>query len=204
MTVSVQSREADTRSGRRLEILTLGWNVVEAGVAITAGVTAGSIALIGFGADSVVESLSSVVLLWHLRWSEADPGRERRALRLVGVCFLLLAAYVGFDAMVALVRRDVPEASLVGIGLSALSLIVMPILARAKVRVAGRLDSAALAADARQTSLCAYLSAILLGGLALNAALGWWWADPAAALLMVPIILRDGMQALRGEACDCH
>jgi divalent metal cation (Fe/Co/Zn/Cd) transporter len=204
MTVPVHSREADTRRGRRLEILTLGWNVVEAGVAITAGVAAGSIALIGFGADSVVESLSSVVLLWHLRWAEADPGRERRALRLVGVCFLLLAAYVGFDAMVALVRREVPEASLVGIGLSALSLIVMPILARAKVRVAGRLDSAALAADARQTSLCAYLSAILLGGLALNAALGWWWADPAAALLMVPIILRDGMQALRGEACDCH
>jgi len=199
------SRELDTHHGRRLEWLTLGWNVTEAAIAIGAGIMAGSIALIGFGADSVVESLSSLVLLWRLQSSEADEHRERLALRLVGVCFLLLAAYVAVDAALSLVHGERPDASLVGISLSVVSLIVMPLLARAKRRVAGRLASAALAADSRQTDLCAYLSAILLGGLALNAAFGWWWADPVAALVMVPIIVREGTQALRGEVCDdCH
>ena len=199
------SREADTRSGRRLEYFTLGWNVTEAAVAITAGVIAGSIALVGFGADSVIESLSSLVLLWRLQSHEADERRERLALRLVGVCFLILAAYVAFDAAHSLIRREPPHASFVGIGLSVVSLIVMPLLARAKRRVAARLGSAALAADSRQTGLCAYLSASLLVGLALNAAFGWWWADPVAALIMVPVILREGTQALRGEGCDdCH
>ncbi len=198
-------READTRSGRRLEYFTLGWNVTEAAVAITAGIVAGSIALVGFGADSVVESLSSMVLLWRLKSHEADERRERIALRLVGVCFLMLAAYVAFDAAHSLIRRELPDASFVGIALSIVSLIVMPLLARAKRRVAARLDSAALDADSRQTALCAYLSAILLGGLALNAVFGWWWADPVAALIMVPIIIREGTQALRGEVCDdCH
>jgi divalent metal cation (Fe/Co/Zn/Cd) transporter len=127
------------------------------------------------------------------------------ALRLVGGCFLLLAAYVLFEAVHALLRHEVPAPSPLGIGLAVLSLIVMPLLARAKRRVAGRLRSAALAADSRQTDLCAFLSAILLGGLALNAAFGWWWADPAAALIMVPIITREGVLALRGEVCDdCH
>lgn len=199
------AREADTRSGRRLEYFTLGWNVTEAAIAITAGVFAGSIALVGFGADSVIESLSSLVLLWRLQSHEADERRERLALRLVGVCFLILAAYVAFDAVHSLIRRELPDASFVGIGLAVVSLIVMPVLAGAKRRVAARLDSAALAADSRQTDLCAYLSAILLGGLALNAAFGWWWADPVAALIMVPIIIREGTQALRGEVCDdCH
>ena len=199
------SREADTRSARRLEYFTLGWNVTEAAVAIFAGVIAGSIALVGFGADSVIESLSSIVLLWRFQSHEADERRERLALRLVGVCFLILAAYVAFDAAHSLMRRELPEASLVGIALAIVSLIVMPLLARAKRRVAARLDSAALAADSRQTDLCAFLSAILLGGLALNAAFGWWWADPVAALIMVPIIIREGTQALRGEVCDdCH
>lgn len=202
---SCVSRAADTRSGRRLEYFTLGWNVTEAAIAITAGVFAGSIALVGFGADSVIESLSSLVLLWRLQSHEADERRERLALRLVGVCFLILAAYVAFDAAHSLISRELPDASFVGIALSVVSLIVMPLLARAKRRVAGRLDSAALSADSRQTDLCAYLSAILLGGLALNAAFGWWWADPVAALIMVPIIIREGMQALRGELCDdCH
>lgn len=174
-------------------------------MAIGAGLAAGSIALVGFGADSVIESLSSIVLLWRLQAHEADEERERRALRLVGGCFLILAAYVAFDAAHALIRREPPEASWVGIAVAAVSLIVMPLLARAKRRVAARLESAALAADSRQTDLCAYLSAILLGGLGLNAALGWWWADPVAALVMVPIIVREGVQALRGEVCaDCH
>jgi divalent metal cation (Fe/Co/Zn/Cd) transporter len=199
------AREADTRSGRRLEYFTLGWNVIEAAVAVGAGLLAGSIALVGFGVDSVIESLSSVVLLWHLRSHVADEARERRALRLVGVCFFVLAAYVAVDSGLALLRREAPDASLVGIALAIVSLIVMPILARAKRTVAARLDSAALAADSRQTDLCAYLSAILLGGLALNATLGWWWADPVAALAMVPIIFREGMQAFRGGVCgDCH
>lgn len=201
----VTSREADTRGGRRLEWFTLGWNVTEAVVSIVAGILAGSVALVGFGADSIVESLSGLVLLWRLQSHEADEHRERLALRLVGVCFLILAAYVAFDAAGSLLRREAPDASWVGIGLAVASLIVMPLLARAKRRVAARLDSPALVADSRQTDLCAYLSAILLGGLALNAALAWWWADPVAALLMVPIIIREGVQALRGEVCaDCH
>jgi len=199
------SRRHDTHRGRRLEYFTLGWNVIEAAVAIAAGALAGSIALIGFGADSVIESLSGLVLLWRLRSHEADERRERLALRLVGVCFLILAAYVALDAALSLIRRELPEASLVGIGLSVASLIVMPLLARAKRRVASRLNSASLAADSRQTDLCAWLSAILLCGLALNAAFGWWWADPVAALIMVPIIAREGVEALRGEVCDdCH
>lgn len=202
---SCNLREADTRRGRQLEYFTVGWNVTEAAVAIGAGLLAGSIALIGFGVDSVIESLSGLVLLWRLRSHEADERRERLALRLVGVSFLILAAYVAYDAAHTLIRRELPDASFVGIGLSIVSLIVMPLLARAKRRVAARLDSAALAADSRQTDLCAYLSAILLGGLVLNAALGWWWADPVAALIMVPIIVREGRQALRGEVCsDCH
>lgn len=199
------AREADTRSGRRLEYFTFGWNVTEAAVAIAAGTAAGSIALVGFGADSIIESLSGLVLLWRLQSHEVDERRERLALRLVGVCFLILAAFVAFDAAHSLIGGEFPDASVVGIVLSVVSLIVMPLLARAKRRVAARLDSAALAADSRQTELCAYLSAILLGGLALNAAFGWWWADPVAALIMVPIIIREGTKALRGEVCgDCH
>lgn len=200
-----ETRGADAAQGRRLEYFTLGWNVVEAAVAIGAGVAAGSIALVGFGTDSVIESLSGAVLLWRLQAHAADEARERRALQLVGWSFLLLAAYVAFEAGRDLLRQEPPETSFIGIGLAVASLIVMPLLARAKRRVAARLDSRALAADARQTDLCAWLSAILLGGLGLNALLGWWWADPVAALVMVPIIAREGGQALRGETCaDCR
>ena len=199
------SRGADTRRGRRLEYFTLGWNVTEAAVAIGAGSLAGSVALVGFGADSVIESLSGAVLLWRLRRHTQDEARERRALRLVGVTFLILAAYVAWDACHSLLSREEPHASLTGIVLAGVSMVVMPLLARAKRRVAARLESRALHADSRQTDLCAWLSAILLGGLGLNAWLGWWWADPVAALLMVPIIAREGAQALRGEECaDCH
>ncbi len=195
----------DFARGRRLEYLTVGWNVTEAAVAIGAGLAVSSIALVGFGVDSVIESLSAGVLLWRLHGHPADAARERQALKLVGGSFLALAAYVGFDAVKSLLMREPPEASLVGILLAVASLIVMPLLARAKRRVAARLQSQALAADSRQTSLCAYLSAILLGGLVLNAWQGWWWADPVAALVMVPIILREGIDALRGKVCcDCH
>jgi divalent metal cation (Fe/Co/Zn/Cd) transporter len=199
------ARDAYTRKGRRLEYLTLVWNVAEAAIAIAAGLNAGSIALVGFGADSVIESLSSIVLLWRLRTHRADERREQLALRLVGVSFLILAGYVAFEAVHSLISREPPDASFVGIVLSVASLIIMPLLARAKRRVAARLNSAALRADSRQTDFCAYLSAILLGGLALNAAFGWWWADPVAAVVMTPIIIREGIQALRGKVCnDCH
>lgn len=198
-------RDANVRRGRLLEYLTIGWNVLEAVFAIGAGVFAGSVALIGFGVDSIIETSSGAVLLWRLRDGERGEQRERAALRLVGVSFLLLAAYVAFDAGRALVTREPPEASYVGIGVAALSLVVMPLLARAKRRVAARLNSRAMRADSRQTDLCAYLSAILLAGLGLNALFGWWWADPLAGLLMAPIIAREGVEALRGETCDdCH
>ena len=199
------SRAAAVRRGRRLEHLTVGWNVLEAVAAIGAGLAAGSIALVGFGVDSVIESSSGAVLLWRLREGGRGEERERAALRLVGVSFLLLAAYVAFDAVKSLVTREPPEASHVGIGVAALSLIVMPLLARAKRRVAAEINSRALKADSRQTSLCAYLSAILLAGLGLNALFGWWWADPVAGLVMIPVIAKEGIEALRGETCgDCH
>jgi divalent metal cation (Fe/Co/Zn/Cd) transporter len=198
-------QSADVRRGRRLEYLTIAWNSLEAIAAIGAGLFAGSIALVGFGVDSVVETSSGAILLWRLRDGERGERRERPALRLVGFSFLLLAAYVAFDAVKSLVMREPPEASYIGIGIATLSLIVMPLLARAKRRVAVNLNSRALKADSRQTDLCAYLSAILLGGLLLNALFGWWWADPLAALVMFPIIAREGVQALRGETCDdCH
>lgn len=193
------------KRGVRLEYLTLGWNSLEAIVSVVAGILAGSIALIGFGVDSVIESLSGAVLLWRLR-RDGPEDRERmeqRALRLVGASFLVLAAYVALDAGHSLITRDRPEESYAGIVIASLSLIVMPILARSKRRVAAGLNSGALHADSRQTDICAYLSAILLGGLALNALSGWWWADPVAALTMVPIIAREGLAALRGETCAC-
>lgn len=193
------------KRGRRLEYFTLGWNMLEAGVAIGAGWLAGSIALVGFGVDSLIESTSGAILLWRLASSAHGESRERLALRLVGVSFFLLAAYVCFEAVKSLVSSEEPQASLPGIVLAVLSLIVMPLLARAKRRVAADIASHALVADSRQTDICAYLSAILLGGLALNALFGWWWADPIAALIMVPIIAREGFEAWQGEVCEeCH
>ena len=196
------TRTTDAARGRRLEYFTLGWSVIEAVVAIGAGAGAGSIALVGFGADSVIESISGAVLLWRLQAHHAGQQRERRALRLVGWSFMALAAYVAFEAGRDLLRGESPETSWVGIGLAVASMVVMPLLARAKRRVAVRLASRALEADSRQTDLCAWLSAILLGGLGLNALWGWWWADAVAALAMVPIIVREGLVALRGQTCD--
>jgi divalent metal cation (Fe/Co/Zn/Cd) transporter len=192
--------------GLRLEYFTLGWNLLEALVALVCGVIAGSIALVGFGLDSVVEVSSGSVLLWRLRADRHAENRdraERFAVRLVGVSFLLLALYVAGDAIYTLLRRETPEESIPGIVLAIASLIAMPLLARAKRRVARGLNSAAMQADSRQTDICAYLSAILLGGLLLNAALGWWWADPVAALIMVPLIGHEGMEAVQGKTC-CH
>ncbi len=195
-------RGAAVRRGRRLEYLTIAWNLAEAAVALIAGLLAGSIALVGFGLDSVIEVSSGTIVLWRLF---ADHERaERIAIKVVGASFLALAAYVAFDSTKTLWLREAPERSLPGIVLAALSLVVMPLLARAKRRVAARIGSRALHADSRQTDLCAYLSAILLGGLVLNALLGWWWADPLAGLVMTPIIANEGREALRGKSCECE
>ena len=204
LATSADPRAAATRRGRRLEYLTILWTSLEALIGIAAGLVAGSIALVGFGVDSVIEISSGAVLLWRLRSDACDERAERReriALKLVGLSFFALAAYVAVEAAKALWLRQAPERSLVGIGLAAASLIAMPLLARAKRRVARSLASGALQADSRQTDLCAYLSAILLGGLLLNAALGWWWADPVAGLAMLPIILKEGVDAVRGRTC---
>jgi divalent metal cation (Fe/Co/Zn/Cd) transporter len=189
------------RAGRRLEYFTLGWNLTEAAVAVGAGVFAGSIALLGFGIDSLIESLSGGILLWRLQRDQTAGNRERSALTLVGVSFFLLALYVAVEAAMSLVHRKRPEVSVVGIVLSVVSLIVMPLLARAKRRTAARLESRALYADSRQTDICAYLSAILLVGLLLNAAFDWWWADSVAALCMLPLIFHEGIEAVRGRSC---
>jgi divalent metal cation (Fe/Co/Zn/Cd) transporter len=197
-------RAAQVRTGRSLELLTIGWNILEATVAVTAGIVAGSIALVGFGLDSVIEVTSGVALLWRLSL-DADASRRKKieatALKVVGITFLALAGYVAYDAVSALWSRTLPEVSYTGIVLAALSLVVMPLLARAKRRVAATINSRALQADSRQTDICAYLSAILLGGLLLNALFSLWWADPVAALVMVPIIAREGIESLRGETC---
>ena len=195
----------NVRRGRLLEYLTIGWNLIEAGVAVGAGMVSGSVSLVGFGFDSLIETFSAFVLLWRLREGELGELREKFALKLVGVSFLLLAAYIAFDAVKSLAAFESPEVSYVGIGLALLSLIVMPLLARAKRRTAASINSRAMKADSRQTDICAYLSAILLIGLGLNALFGWWWADSAAALIMIPIIVKEGIEALRGEICkDCH
>jgi divalent metal cation (Fe/Co/Zn/Cd) transporter len=185
--------------------VTVGWNVVEAVVSIVAGWVAGSVALVGFGLDSVIESISGGALLWRLR--RDDPEQRERAehlaLRLVAVSFLLLATYVAAESVHTLWAREAPEASVAGIIIAALSLVVMPLLARAKRRVSTAIESRALHADSRQTDLCAVLSAILLMGLGANAVLGWWWADPLAGLVMVPIIVREGLAAWKGRPCGC-
>jgi divalent metal cation (Fe/Co/Zn/Cd) transporter len=199
------------KRGRHLEYFTIAYNSLEGLVGIAAGIVAGSIALVGFGFDSFIEVTSGLTLIWRLH---ADLNEERRehvekvALRIVGVCFLALALYVSYDSIKSLIRHESPSRSVPGILLAIASLIVMPLLARAKRTIARGIASGALAADARQTELCTYLSAILLGGLMLNALFGWWWADPVAALVMVPIILREGLEALRGKTCCdddiCH
>jgi divalent metal cation (Fe/Co/Zn/Cd) transporter len=194
--------QALIRRGLWLNYASLLYNVLEGIIALAAGLLAGSIALVGFGADSMIEVTASVAAQWRLR-AHLDPLRRERVeqvtVRIVGWCFLLLALYVGYDSLRSLLLRERPSESSTGIVLTALSVVIMPLLARAKRRVATDVGSRALVAEARQTSLCAYLSAIVLGGLVLNAVLGWWWADPVAALCMVPIIAREGVEGLRGE-----
>jgi divalent metal cation (Fe/Co/Zn/Cd) transporter len=191
---------------RRLNIATLAYNTLEGIIAISAGLAAGSVALVGFGIDSGIELGASGAALWRLH-ADADVTRravvERRSHRVIGALFIILAIYVAVDASTALWNREAPGESPIGIALAAASVLVMPLLARAKRRVGLALGSRALTAEASQTALCTYLSAILLVGLGLNAWLGWWWADPVAALAMLPIIVREGVEGLRGAPPCC-
>jgi divalent metal cation (Fe/Co/Zn/Cd) transporter len=201
---AVLERRATVQRGRRLEYFTIAWNTLEGLVAIAAGIIAGSVSLVGFGMDSFIEVASGAALLWRMSADADEQQRERIeriALRIVGACFLGLAVYVGYDAANDLLRKRAPEHSLPGIILACVSLVVMPLLSRAKQDVASNLKSAAMRADAKQTQFCTYLSAILLGGLVLNAAFNLWWADPVAGLVMVPIIAKEGVQGLRGDTC---
>jgi divalent metal cation (Fe/Co/Zn/Cd) transporter len=202
---AVLNRTTILQRGRRLEYFTIVWNAMEGLVAVITGVIAGSISLVGFGIDSFIEVTSGSVLLWRMSVDAEVQRRElneRRALRIVGVCFLLLAAYITYESVLDLWSRRAPEHSIPGIVLACVSLVVMPVLSRAKRKVGRGLGSAAMHADAKQTEFCAYLSAILLAGLLLNALFGLWWADPVAALIMVPIIAREGIEGLQGKACD--
>jgi divalent metal cation (Fe/Co/Zn/Cd) transporter len=202
-------REALVRRALGLEALTVGWNVVEGLVAVAAAGAAGSVALLGFGLDSFVECASGAVLLWRLAAERrgldgaAVERIDRRARRLVGASLFLLAAYVAADAARSLWGGERPEPSAVGIVLTSVSIVAMVWLARAKRRAAAALGSRALEADAFQTTACFWLSIVTLGGIALNAALGWWWADPVAALAMTWFIGREGIEAWRGEDCGC-
>src|SRR5438132_521083 len=191
--VESTDRRAAAQRGRRLEYFTIIWNSLEGLIAVIAGAVAGSISLVGFGVDSFIEVTSGAALLWRMSVDADEANRERRevfTLRIVGVCFIALAMYIAFEAISDLVAKKGPEHSIPGIILACVSLVVMPLLSRAKRRVGNALGSAAMHADAKQTEFCTYLSAILLAGLLLNMALGLWWADPVAGLIMVPIITK--------------
>jgi divalent metal cation (Fe/Co/Zn/Cd) transporter len=193
------------RLERRTRLLAWGgiaWHVVEFGIAIGAGLAAGSIALIGFGADSLIEALAGGVVLWLFTGTRRGSGNaERRAQQLIAVSFFLLAAYVSVEALRTLVNADHPAASWVGIGLAAFTAPTMPLLAHAKRRLGNQLHSSATVKEAAQTQLCAYLSIALLLGLGANALAGWWWADPLAALAIAAVALREGRESWRGEGC---
>jgi len=198
------TRESIAKRGIRLEYFTIAWNSLEGLVAVVFGGIAGSISLVGFGIDSFIEVTSGATLLWRMS-VDADEYRrersERLSIRIVGACFIALAIYVAYEAVSDLIGRKAPAHSIPGIILACVSLVVMPILSRKKKKVARELVSAAMRADAKQTDFCVYLSSILLAGLLLNTALGWWWADPVAALMMVPIIAKEGVEGLRGDPC---
>jgi len=201
------ARQAGLRTGLRLEVFTVGWNVIEAVVAIGAGAIAGSVALVGFGLDSVIESISGLALYHRLRGElkgdeSRNDEREKRALLFVGVSFFLIAAYVTYESLNTLLSREPPEHSVPGIVLAALSLIVMPVLGWRKLVTARALESRALEADAMETFVCAYLSFALLIGLLLNSMFDWWWADPVAALAMLPLIIHEGREAIEESRED--
>ena len=200
----VLNRQSAARRGKRLEYFTIAWNTLEGLVAVISGAMAGSVSLVGFGVDSFIEVTSGSTLLWRMSVDADERSRERNeklSLKIVGSCFLALAVYVAYESASDLFSRKQPEHSIPGIVLACVSLVVMPLLSRAKKKVGGSLSSAAMHADAKQTDFCVYLSAILLVGLLLNAGLGWWWADPIAALVMVPIIAKEGIDGIKARTC---
>src|SRR4051794_7958243 len=201
-TQTPSDRAALARRAQLLARLGLAWHGVEAAVAIIAGVVAGSVALVGFGADLLVEAVAGVVLLWRFAGSRASSSSaERRAQKLIGASFLLIAAYVTVEAVRSLAGGEHPDVSVLGIVLATVTLATMPPLAVAKGRVGAKLGSSATISEGRQNLLCAYLSAGLLAGLLANALLGWWWADPAVALGIAAVAVKEGRESWRGESC---
>lgn len=201
-TVSVADRAQLGRRAQLLAAASVAYNAVEAVIAVTAGVVAGSVALVGFGLDSVVEVSSGLIILWQFR-HRLPESREKQALRLMAISFFALAAYIAFESGRALLTGAEPDPSPVGIGLAAASLLIMPFLSWAQRRTGRALGSNAVVADSTQTLLCTYLSAVLLVGLVLNATLGWSWADPVAGLVIAAVAAREGLDAWRGESCGC-
>lgn len=195
------------RIGLRLVVATMIYNVLEACIALWSGVAAGSIALVGFGLDSVIETLAAGLLLWRLRlemhhtYSNMIEHTEHRVHRFVGGTFLILALYVLGQAVWVLWQRELPQESLLGICLAIASLIIMPLVALGKLRAAKVVGSNALRAEAKETIACSYLSFTLLLGLGANAVANWWWADPVAALCMVPWLVKEGVEGVKGEGC---
>ena len=195
-------RERLVRRARQLAWLGVGWHGIEAAIAVGAGLVAGSIALIGFGADSLIESVAGIILLWRFATSRVhSEDAERRAQKLIGSSFYVLAAYVGFEAVRSLLTGERPDASWVGIGLAAVTLATMPPLAIAKAKVGEKLGSSATKSEGQQNMLCAYLSAALLVGLGANALFGLWWADPITALVIAGVAVKEGRESWRGESC---
>jgi divalent metal cation (Fe/Co/Zn/Cd) transporter len=206
MEIEERERRRLLRRAFRLEYLTLAWMVLEAAIAVTAGVVARSIALVAFGLDSIIELFAALVVIWQLRGlAEEQEAKERVALRLISVTFFALAAYVAGEAIYDLVRGARPEVSVVGIAIAAAALVAMPVLSIMKTRVGHRLSNPALVAEAAESMFCAVLAAVVLLGLALNAAFGWWWADPVAALIVAAFAIREGVEAWEeasGEAAE--
>jgi divalent metal cation (Fe/Co/Zn/Cd) transporter len=202
--IADQERERLIRRARLLAWGGNAWHFVEFAIAVGAGIAASSIALIGFGFDSLIESLAGFIIVWRFGLRRRDSQTaERRAQQLVAVSFFILAAYVGVEAVRTFFGTQHPETSWVGIGLASFTAPTMPLLARAKRRVGHALASSATVGEAEQNMICAYLSIALLVGLVLNAAVGWWWADPAAALVIAAVAAREGREAWRGDACEC-
>lgn len=202
--VQQEERAKLERRARWLAWGGIGYHVLEAAVAVGAGLAASSIALIGFGADSLIESLAGVVVLWLFTGSRIGSERaERRAQQMIAVSFYVLAAYVGIEAVRSLIGGNEPGVSWVGIGLAVFTAATMPLLAMAKRRIGHKLGSSATVQEASQTQLCAYLSIALLIGLGANALFGWWWADPVTALVIAGVAVREGRESWRGDSCDC-
>lgn len=204
MSTHEATRDRLVRRGIGLELCTLAWMTIEAAVAVTAGIAAGSVALLAFGIDSVIEFVAALVVLRTFRAEQAGHGGggERRALRVIGVTFFLLGAYVVADASYSLLAASKPESSAAGVAVSAAALLVMPGLSALKRRTGTALGSQMLVADAAESLFCAYLSATVLIGLILNAALGWWWADPVAAIAIVPLLIKEGLEALEDAGAE--